>query len=34
VGSAYKVVVGKSDEKTPLGRPRGKWKDHIQMDLK
>jgi hypothetical protein len=29
----YKVLVGKHDGKTPLGRPRRRWKDNIKMDL-
>jgi hypothetical protein len=26
--------VRKSEGKRPLGRPRGKWEDNIEMDLK
>jgi hypothetical protein len=29
----YRVLVGKPEEKRPLGRPRGKWDDNIKMDL-
>jgi hypothetical protein len=29
----YKVLVGKPEEKRPLGRPRRRWKDGIRMDL-
>jgi hypothetical protein len=29
----HKVLVGKPEEKTPLGRPRGRWEDNIKMDL-
>ena len=29
----HKVLVGKPDEKRPLGRPRRRWKDNIKMDL-
>ena len=29
----YKVMVGKSEEKRPLGRPRHIWEDNIKMDL-
>jgi hypothetical protein len=29
----YKVLVGKPEEKKPLGRPRRRWKDEIRMDL-
>jgi hypothetical protein len=28
----YKVLVGKPEEKRPLGRPRRKWEDGIRMD--
>jgi hypothetical protein len=30
----YKVLVGKPDEKRPLGRPRPRWDDGIRMDLR
>ena len=26
-------LVGKSEGKTPLGRPRHRWEDNIKMDL-
>jgi hypothetical protein len=29
----YKVLVGKPEEKGPLGRPRHRWEDGIRMDL-
>jgi len=29
----YKVLVGKSEGKRPLRRPRHRWEDHIKMDL-
>jgi len=29
----YRVLVGKSEGKRPLGRPRLRWKDNIKMDL-
>jgi hypothetical protein len=29
----YRVLVGKSEEKRPLGRPRHRWEDNIKMDL-
>jgi len=29
----YRVLVGKPEEKTPLGRPRRRWEDNITMDL-
>jgi hypothetical protein len=32
-GSVYRVLVGKPEEKRPLGRPRRWWEDNIKMDL-
>jgi len=29
----YKVMVGKPKGKRPLGRPRHRWEDNINMDL-
>jgi len=29
----YRLLVGKSRRKRPLGRPRGRWEDDIKMDL-
>ena len=29
----HRVLVGKSEGKRPLGRPRRIWKDNIKMDL-
>ena len=29
----YRVLVGKPEEKRPLGRPRRRWGDNIKMDL-
>ena len=29
----YGVLVGKSEGKRPLGRPRRRWKDNIKIDL-
>jgi len=29
----YRVLVGKSKGKKPLGRPRLRWEDNIKMDL-
>ena len=29
----YRVLVGKTDGKRPLGRPRHRWEDNIKMDL-
>jgi hypothetical protein len=31
--SAYSVLVGKHEGKRPLGRPRHRWVDNIEMDL-
>jgi hypothetical protein len=30
----YKVLVGRSEGKRPLGRPRSRWEDNIKLDLK
>ena len=30
--NAYRVLVGKSKRKRPLGRPRRRWEDNIKMD--
>jgi len=29
----YRVLVGKSEGRRPLGRPRPRWEDNIKMDL-
>jgi len=29
----YRVLLGKPEGKTPLGRPRRRWVDNIRMDL-
>jgi hypothetical protein len=29
----YRVLLGKSKGKTPLGRPRPRWDDNIKTDL-
>jgi hypothetical protein len=29
----YRVLLGKSEGKRSLGRPRRKWEDNIKMDL-
>jgi len=29
----YSVLVGKSEGKRPLGRPRSRWEDNIRMEL-
>jgi hypothetical protein len=31
---AYRVLVGKSEGKRPLGRRSSKWDDNIKMDLR
>jgi hypothetical protein len=31
--NAYRILVGKPEEKRPLGRPKRKWVDNIKMDL-
>jgi hypothetical protein len=28
----YRVLVGRSEGKRPLGRPRRRWEDNIKMD--
>jgi hypothetical protein len=32
--NAYMILVGKSEGKRPLGRPKHKWEDNIKMDLR
>jgi hypothetical protein len=32
--NAYRILVGKPEEKRPLGRPRRGWVDNIKMDLR
>jgi hypothetical protein len=32
--NAYKILVGKPEGKRPLGRPRRKWVDNINIDLR
>jgi hypothetical protein len=31
--NAYRISVGKPEEKRPLGRPRRRWVDNIKMDF-
>jgi hypothetical protein len=31
--NAYRLLVGKSEGKRPLGRPRRRWVDNIRMEL-
>jgi len=30
----HRVLVGKSEGRRPLGRPRHRWEDNIKMDLR
>jgi hypothetical protein len=32
-GGVHRVLVGKPEGKSPLGRPRRRWEDNIKMDL-
>jgi hypothetical protein len=32
--NAYRILVGKSEGKRPLGRPRRRWVSNIKMDLR
>jgi hypothetical protein len=32
--NAYRILVGRPEEKRPLGRPRRRWEDTINMDLR
>jgi hypothetical protein len=32
--TAYRILVGKPEDKRPLGRPRCKWVDNTKMDLR
>jgi hypothetical protein len=32
--NAYRIFVGKTEGKTPLGRPRRTWVDNIKIDLR
>jgi transcription termination factor 2 len=31
--NVYRLLVGKSEEKRPLGRPRRRWKDNIKIEI-
>jgi hypothetical protein len=31
--NVYRSLVGKSEKKEPLGRPRHRWVDNIKIDL-
>jgi hypothetical protein len=30
---AYRILVGRPEGRSPLGRPRRRWEDNIKMDL-
>jgi hypothetical protein len=30
---AYRILVGRPEERRPLGRPRRRWEDNIKVDL-
>jgi hypothetical protein len=32
--NAYRILVGKSEGKRPLGSPKRRWMDNIKMDLR
>jgi hypothetical protein len=32
--NAYRVLLGKPKEKTPLGRPRRRWEGNSKMDFR
>jgi hypothetical protein len=32
--NAYRISVGKTEGKRPLGRPKRRWEDNISMDLR
>jgi hypothetical protein len=32
--NAYKIWIGKSEGKRPLGRPRCRWEESIKVDLR
>jgi hypothetical protein len=32
--NAYRIFMGKPEEKRPLGRPRCKWVDNIKIDFR
>jgi hypothetical protein len=34
VRGAYSILVGRSEGRRPLGRPRRRWEDNIKMDLR
>jgi hypothetical protein len=32
--TAYRILLGKPEGRRPLGRPRRRWVDNIEMDLR
>jgi hypothetical protein len=32
--NVYRILVGKPEGKSPLGRPRRRWVDNIKIDLR
>jgi len=32
--NAFRVLLGKLEERRPLGRPRDQWEDNIKVDIK
>jgi hypothetical protein len=34
VRGAYNILVGRPEGRRPLGRPRRRWKENIEMDLR
>jgi hypothetical protein len=34
VRGVYNILVGRSEGRRPLGRPKRRWKDNIRMDLR
>jgi hypothetical protein len=34
VRGAYNILVGRSEGRRPLGRPRRRWEDNIKMDFR
>jgi len=34
IRNAYNILLGNSEGKRPLGRPRRRWEDNIKMNLR
>jgi hypothetical protein len=32
--NAYRILVGEKEGKRPLGKPKCRWEDNIEMDLR